>query len=327
MNMHVSRPSPIDPESNKIPSPSVPHVRLHSNDHGASQFHFFSRESMMALADQLSPVFKQAQPFPHVIIDNFFPPAVAEMIGCSFPGINDIDWKFEGPGDSKHSGNRNIEKVATNDEEKFPDFIRFMMMQFQSGIFCSFLDRLTGYRHLAPDPSHHGCGLHSTGNGGRLMLHLDASRHPNKDLNQIVNVIYYCSPKWEAAWGGGLELWTSEQVKAYRKTQSGAPSQIVEPLFNRMVIFYTAGDSWHGHPRPVVCPDGYRRNSLALYYYTTDSGLTGFSNRNYVEWASVTEHDQQNTRHQVKAAVRRTLPPAAVNSVAKVVRRLGLNKK
>ena len=29
------------------------------------------------------------------------------------------------------------------------------------------------------------------------MLHLDASRHPNKDMHQLINCIYYCSPDWK----------------------------------------------------------------------------------------------------------------------------------
>ncbi len=279
---------------------------------------FFSRDRMNALADALHDDFKAATPFPHVVIDDFFPPDVAMRIGKSFPGIDDIDWRLEGPGDSKHSGDKHIEKVSTGDEEKFPDYIRFMMMQFQSGIFCKFLDRLTGFQYLAPDPSHHGCGLHSTGNGGRLMLHIDASRHPNKDLNQLINVIYYCSPDWNVDYGGGLELWNEDASTCVR---------VVEPVFNRMIIFYTAGQSWHGHPHPVVCPPGMRRNSMALYYYTTDKGITDLSYRNYVQWKGVTEHDRKEPIHYVKSAVRALLPTAAVNALARVARRTGLNGK
>ena len=280
--------------------------------------YFFNRREMNDLADRLHEEFKNAEPFPHVVIDNFFPQNVAERIGSSFPGINDIDWKFEGPGDSKHSGDKHIEKVGTSDEEKFPEFIRFIMMQFQSGIFCKFLDRLTGFEHLAPDPSHHGCGLHSTGSGGRLMLHIDASRHPNKDLNQLINVIYYCSPGWDPEWGGGLELWNEDATKCVRK---------VDPIFNRMIVFYTAGRSWHGHPRPVTCPVERRRNSLALYYYTTDAGISDLDYVNYVQWKAVTEHDKKSVFHMGKSFVRSVLPKPIVNSLASVVRNTGLNKK
>lgn len=285
---------------------------------GADELYFFDRKSMEDRASQLSDSFKTAEPFPHVVIDNFFPEDVARRIAATFPGIDDIDWKFEGPGDSKHSGNKLVEKVSTSDEMKFPPFVRFMMMQFQSGIFCKFLDKLTGFQHLAPDPSHHGCGLHSTGNGGRLMLHIDASRHPNKDLNQLINVIYYCSPDWKPEWGGGLELWNEDASRCIKK---------VEPLFNRMIIFYTAGRSWHGHPHPVTCPPDRRRNSLALYYYTTDEGISDLDYVNYVQWKAVTEHDRLSLFHRGKAVVRSALPPAAVNMLATMLRKTGFNKK
>ncbi len=284
----------------------------------SEELYFFSREKMNALADDLHQKFKTADPFPHVVIDDFFPEDVAYRIGEHFPGIDDIDWKFEGPGDSRHSGDKHIEKVGTSDEEKFPDYIRFMMMQFQSGIFCKFLDRLTGFEHLAPDPSHHGCGLHSTGNGGRLMVHLDASRHPNRDLNQLINMIYYCSPDWDPSYGGGLELWNEDASECVKR---------VDPLFNRMIIFYTAGKSWHGHPHPVTCPPEKRRNSLALYYYTTDQGISDFDYVNYVQWKGTTEHDRPSPVHRVKSVMRDTLPAPAVNRIASWVRKSGLNKK
>jgi hypothetical protein len=42
----------------------------------------------------------------------------------------------------------------------------------------------------------------------------------------------------------------------------------VAPLFNRMVIFSTTSDSYHGHPDPLICPPDRSRKSIALYYYT-----------------------------------------------------------
>ena len=285
---------------------------------GVDDLHFFDRARFEAMADRLAPTFRAAKPFPHVVIDDFLPVDQAMRIGRDYPGIDDIPWKFEGPGDSKHTGDKRIEKVSTSDEMLFPPSIRFMMMQMQSGVFCKFLDRLTGFEHLAPDPSHHGCGLHSTGNGGRLMLHIDASRHPNRDLNQLINCIYYCSPDWKPEYGGGLELWNEDATECV---------ETVAPVFNRLVVFYTAGASWHGHPHPVRCPDHMRRNSMALYYYTTDTGISDLDYQSYVQWKGVTEHDRPDLRHRVKSALRATLPVPAVNALARVARRTGLNGK
>jgi len=40
----------------------------------------------------------------------------------------------------------------------------------------------------------------------------------------------------------------------------------VQPLFNRAVVFNTDADSFHGHPDPLLAPEGVFRRSIALYY-------------------------------------------------------------
>jgi hypothetical protein len=40
------------------------------------------------------------------------------------------------------------------------------------------------------------------------------------------------------------------------------------PVFNRCVLFNTSTFAYHGHPEPLLCPEGNSRKSLALYYYT-----------------------------------------------------------
>ena len=40
------------------------------------------------------------------------------------------------------------------------------------------------------------------------------------------------------------------------------------PVFNRVALFTTTGNSWHGHPDPLTCPEDRSRKSLALYYYS-----------------------------------------------------------
>jgi hypothetical protein len=41
-------------------------------------------------------------------------------------------------------------------------------------------------------------------------------------------------------------------------------------LGNRVVIFTTSDDAYHGHPTPLCCPDDTARRSLALYYFTEE---------------------------------------------------------
>ncbi len=41
-------------------------------------------------------------------------------------------------------------------------------------------------------------------------------------------------------------------------------------MANRVLIFTTDVDSFHGHPEPMRCPQGVTRRSLALYYFTVE---------------------------------------------------------
>jgi hypothetical protein len=40
------------------------------------------------------------------------------------------------------------------------------------------------------------------------------------------------------------------------------------------LIFTTDGTSFHGHPEPMLCPEGMARRSLALYYFTVEDDPT-----------------------------------------------------
>jgi hypothetical protein len=70
-----------------------------------------------------------------------------------------------------------------------------------------------------------------------------------------------------------------------------------------------------------------RRNSLALYYYTTDKSLSDIDYTAYVQWKGVTQYDKKKPLHHVKSFIRSTLPPKAVNQIARFARRTGLNFK
>jgi hypothetical protein len=136
------------------------------------------------------------------------------------------------------------------------------MGQLLSATFVEFLEKISGIEGLIVDPAHNGCGLHSTGPGGRLMIHTDVNRHPHsrQRLHQVLNLIVYLNEDWEESYEGQLELWTADR----------RPCKTILPIANRAVLFETSTRSFHGHPEPLACPEGRRRNSLAVYYYCLD---------------------------------------------------------
>ena len=87
--------------------------------------------------------------------------------------------------------------------------------------------------------------------GGFLNVHADFNWHALLQAWRRVNALFYLTPDWDAEWGGELELW-SRDGKTMVKT--------VEPRFNRVVIFSTSSDSYHGQPRPLRLPFNLSRN-------------------------------------------------------------------
>jgi 2OG-Fe(II) oxygenase superfamily len=276
----------------------------------------FRRPALEALVSEYAPQFANSQPFPHVVIENFLPSEIAEAIAAEFPKPGEIAWRLVGPGDVTHSNDPNVEKLGSSDEETFPPLMRHVMHELNSGTFVDFLSKLTQFKMLAPDPAFYGCGLHSTGRGGRLMIHADASRHPNPKLQQLLNVIYYATPGWKEEWGGQFELWTKDHSQCLKR---------VTPKFNSMLVFFTGSKSYHGHPHPLMTPSGVRRNSLAAYFYTIDrvpdENYDGY--RNYAEWVRTSELDRNaSVLHRSKEIVRRLFPPRVVNRMATLLRQL-----
>jgi len=121
---------------------------------------------------------------------------------------------------------------------------------------------------LQPDFGLHGGGMHTHANGGRLNIHLDYHTHYKvPSLMRNLNLIVYLNPNWDKGYGGELELWEHD-------IELNCPSycaKIIEPQFNRAVIFNTAQNSWHGMPNAYNDPTGSQRNSIAAYYLSPNN--------------------------------------------------------
>jgi 2OG-Fe(II) oxygenase superfamily len=226
-------------------------------------FFFDTNELERRVAEGGGPArFRTAAPFPHVVLDDLVPADVMRRLIAEFPGEDDVEWITSGPGRTLPAARGRSNKLGLSDERCFPPFIRYFMGQLLSATFVEFLEKISGIEGLIVDPAHNGCGLHSTGPGGRLMIHTDVNRHPHsrQRLHQVLNLIVYLNEDWEESYEGQLELWTADR----------RPCKTILPIANRAVLFETSTRSFHGHPEPLACPEGRRRNSLAVYYYCLD---------------------------------------------------------
>ena len=197
--------------------------------------------------------FVNANPFPFIIIDDFF----------SKEFLNDVLNQFPNLAEQKKTtnyDNKNEVKFANNQYKNFPNNIKKLFDFLNSDFFLNFLQRITNIQEkLIPDFELNGGGLHEIKKGGLLKIHSDFNKHPSLDLDRRLNVLIYLNKDWKEEYGGHLEFWDKEMTSCREK---------VLPIFNKMVIFSTTDNSNHGHPDPLNCPDNMSRKSIATYYYT-----------------------------------------------------------
>jgi len=240
--------------------------------------------------------FRAATPFPHLVLDDFLPDEVIQLLIAEFPGEDDIEWTRWGAGRTTSNNDAKSNKLGQSDERCFPPFIRHFMSQLLSETFVKFVEAASGIDGLVVDPSYHGCGLHSTGRGGRLMIHTDVNRHPHnkRRIHQVLNLIIYLNDDWKEEYKGHLELWSADRK----------PCKKVLPIANRAVLFETGTRSFHGHPEALACPDGRRRNSLAVYYYCIDRPLseTYDGMQRHARWIPSAEADHRRAAEAAEVA-------------------------
>ncbi len=192
-----------------------------------------------------------AEPFPHVVIDDFLRADIAERALADFPTPTAGEWIHY-----KHVTER---KIGRSQVAQFPDVHRMIVDAMSTPEFVGYLSRLTGIPGLFADPELEGGGLHQTQAGGFLSVHTDFSahaRHPS--WARRVNVLVFFNRDWEDEYGGQLELWDSNVERCVTT---------ISPTFNRCVIFPTNERTYHGHPRALDVDPGFTRKSLALYYF------------------------------------------------------------
>ena len=199
---------------------------------------------------------KEALPFSHLIIDDFFDKDIALNLENEFPNYDSSIW---------HEYGNAIEiKKTCNNWNVFPKLTYSVFAYLNSDGFINELSKILFEASiLSSDPGLNGGGWHIHKQGGKLNTHLDYSLHPKLALQRKLNIIVYLNSEWQSEWGGHLGLWNNESDK-----EPGELCKEIEPKFNRAIIFDTTQNSWHGLPNPLTCPENQFRKSIAVYYLT-----------------------------------------------------------
>ncbi len=204
--------------------------------------------------DELHTRYMDARPYPHLVIDDFLEHTALTKAIEEFPPLDTARWN-----NYLHTNER---KFSNTDPTTWGPTLHEILDQLNSPRFVEFVGRLIGVEGLIADPSLEGGGLHQSTRGGFLNIHADFTVHPhNRKWQRRANILLYLNDEWKPEYGGDLELWSADMKECVEK---------VAPVANRVLIFTTDGTSFHGHPDPMLCPEGVARRSLALYYFTLE---------------------------------------------------------
>ena len=201
--------------------------------------------------------YKNAEPFPNIVLDQFLDDEVYLAISNEAKSLDQTSFKTP---ENKHVEKKSVQlpgKFGLK-EETLPPKSRALVHELNSGLFLKFLERLTGIVGLLPDPYLAEGGYHVSRDRGFLNVHADFSHHDFLGLERRLNLLLYFNEDWRPEYGGHLGL--------YNKRLELCKS--ISPDANRVAIFTTSEDSFHGFPERMTLPRGTSRISLALYYYS-----------------------------------------------------------
>ena len=206
-------------------------------------------------AQDLAQNYRDAKPYPHMVLDNYFRLPVLERIQNELV-TEDV----------------NFSQVFTDDLQKnktistgnaVPPLISLVAAKFASPLMLRYLEGLTGLDHLIPDPYYNtDYGYyHIVGSGGILGSHVDHSAHSSLKIPHVLNLVVYLTPNWDERDGGSLYLYDASGKKVEKRI-------LCRP--NRAVIFACTPTSYHG-VEPVAASCRRRRHSLYFAYYLADA--------------------------------------------------------
>lgn len=213
-------------------------------------------EAALRDADLYRGTFLHAEPFKHVVIENFFEPAFAERLLADFPSFDTRLARNEVGVVGGKAVQPNIRAISAVYEELYS--------LIASKPFLEFVSRLSGIPDLILDPKMYGGGTHDNLHGQELDPHVDFNYDEARQLHRRLNLIVYMNKEWRTEWGGALEIHSNPRRPDQNRIRS------YDPLFNRCVMFETNEYSWHGFPKINLPADKRHlsRKSISIYLYT-----------------------------------------------------------
>ncbi len=208
------------------------------------------------IKNSLKKDFVSADPFPHIIIEDFINKPVANQMAATFPSLAEMKASSAFSGVAER-------KSQLADMKRMTPLFRSVFKELMSKRFRLWLSEVTGIKPLLPDLDLVGGGLHQGGDQSFLDIHADFNKHPKTGKYRRINILVYLNKNWDPRYGGGLELWDKKMTRCIKN---------VVPEFNRCLIFATDKYSHHGYAK-MKLPSGLTRKSIAAYYYSDEPAV------------------------------------------------------
>lgn len=192
-----------------------------------------------------------AKPFRHAVFDGLFSD---ELLDGILAEAEEFQSRYVERDQKSYR-----KQIAENWTRQGP-YTNYLINLVGSPRFLTCVEKLTGVYGLIFDPHLKAGGLHQTHRGGYLELHTDFNFNGRLGVFRRLNFLLYLNRDWKEEYNGHLELWDKDLTTSAK----------VLPVFNRLVICEVVASSLHGFPKPLACPEGMSRKSLALWYYTVD---------------------------------------------------------
>jgi Rps23 Pro-64 3,4-dihydroxylase Tpa1-like proline 4-hydroxylase len=201
---------------------------------------------------ELHAAYRNAKPFPHLVIDNLFSDPLLDSLLPEIEGMQREQWNnIEQDSRERTLRMRSAVEIGAAGE-------RFLSI-VHSASFLYLLSEITGIWQLLPDPYLQGGGYAVMRRGDYFHVHSDRSVAYDTGLTRRLAMIVFLNKAWEPKYHGQLELWDPDAKKC---------DVFIDPLFNKTVIFEVAFPNFHGVPIPLACPADRTRQSFILYFHT-----------------------------------------------------------
>lgn len=205
--------------------------------------------------DSLRDRFATADPFPHVVIDEFFQQDFARHLLDQFPPF--------GGGNSLSEFGKPGKKSVNSDFKGIGGVYRDLELLLLSEPFKKLVSDITGLDDLLLVVE--AGGTQESLDGADLAPHLDYNfmDWQGEVLHRRLNILFYLNDGWDQAWGGNFELHSNPWEPHSNRVCRYAPT------FNRAIIMETSEHSWHGHD--LLClpnPEAQSRKSISVYLFS-----------------------------------------------------------